>query len=389
MIIAGGAIMGITVGIRQVFGLYLAPISVDLGLGREVFAFGMGLMNLVWGLAAPFAGAVADRFGAGRVAVAGGIAYAAGLVAMTASGDGAQLVVGGLLIGVGLSGAGFTVVLGAVGRAAPPELRSAALGLVSVGGSIGQFVALPYAHYLIEASGWSASLLILAATTMLVVPLAFGIRGRGMVADAPARQTVAEAFREACGHTGFWLLTTGFFVCGFHLAFVAVHLPAYLIDKGMPNWLAAATLTLVGACNIIGTLVCGYLGQRFEKKRVLAGLYLARAMIFLLFLVFPVTEASVLAFGAAMGLLWLGTVPLTSGLVAFIFGPAYMSMLFGIVFFSHQIGGFLGAWLAGFAYDYLGSYDAIWWLSVALGLISAALHWPINERPVPRLAAAQ
>lgn len=286
-IIAGGAIMGITVGIRQVFGLFLAPVSVDLGLGREIFAFGMGLMNLVWGLAAPFAGAAADRFGAGRIAVMGGFFYAAGLAAMTVSGDGGQLLVGGLLIGIGLSGAGFTVVLGAVGRAAPDDSRTKALGLVSVGGSVGQFVALPFAHYLIDGTGWSASLLILAVTTMLVVPLAYGLKGRVVATAVPTRQTVTEAFREACGHAGFWLLTVGFFVCGFHLAFVAVHLPAYLIDKGLPSWLAAATLTLVGACNIVGTLACGYLGQRFEKKRVLSGLYLARATIFLLFLVFP------------------------------------------------------------------------------------------------------
>jgi MFS family permease len=381
--------MGITVGERQVFGLFLSPISAELGLGREVFAFGMGLMNLVWGLAAPFAGAVADRYGAGRVAVLGGVLYAVGLAAMTSSGEGGQLVLGGLLVGGGLSCAGFTVVLGAVGRAAPDDRRTAALGLASMGGSIGQFIALPYAHVLIDGFGWSVSLLVLALTTMLVVPLAAGIRGKTESLSAAATQTVAEAFREACGHRGFWLLTAGFFVCGFHLAFVAVHLPAYLDDKGMPSWLAAAALTVVGACNIVGTYLCGYFGQIFEKKNVLSALYLLRALIFLLFLMAPVSEVSVLAFGAAMGFLWLGTVPLTSGLVAQIFGPAYLSMLFGIVFLSHQVGGFLGAWLAGYLYDLFGTYNAMWWISVALGVMSAALHMPIDERPVPRFAAAR
>ncbi len=388
-VLSGGVIMGITAGIRQTFGLFLAPVSVDLDLGRETFAFGMGMMNLIWGLAAPFAGAAADRYGAGRVAVVGGLCYAVGLAIMTVAGEGGQLLVGGLLIGLGLSGAGYTVVLGAVGRAAPPEKRTLALGMASMGGSIGQFLALPYTHLLIDWLGWSASLLILAVTALLIVPLAYGIAGKHAEPDRHDSQTLTEAFHEARRHKGFWLLTAGFFVCGFHLAFVAVHLPAYLGDKGMPPWLAAATLTLVGVCNIVGTYFCGYFGQRYPKKSVLSLLYLARAAIFLVFIVAPVTETSVLLFGAAMGFLWLGTVPLTSGLVAYIFGPAYMSMLFGIVFFGHQLGGFLGAWLAGTAYDYLGSYDAMWWFSVALGIGSAALHWPIDERPVSRLVAAE
>ncbi len=387
-VLSGGVIMGITAGIRQTFGLFLAPISVDLNLGRETFAFGMGMMNLFWGLAAPVAGAAADRYGAGRVAVAGGLAYAAGLAVMTVSGEGGQLLVGGLLVGLGLSGAGYTVVLGAVGRAAPPEKRTLALGMASMGGSIGQFLALPYTHLLLDWLGWSSSLLILAVTALLIVPLAYGISGKHAEPDGRDTQTMAEAFHEARRHRGFWLLTAGFFVCGFHLAFVAVHLPAYLGDKGMPSWLAAATLTLVGVCNIVGTYFCGYFGQRYPKKSVLSLLYLARAAIFVVFIVTPVSETTVLLFGAAMGFLWLGTVPLTSGLVAYIFGPAYLSMLFGIVFFGHQVGGFLGAWLAGAVYDYLGSYDAMWWFSVALGVGSAALHWPIDERPVPRRAAA-
>jgi len=388
IILCAAVTLGISIGLRQSLGLFLTPISLDLGLGREVFALGVGLMNLVWGLLAPFAGAVADRYGVGRVAAAGGLAYAGGLLVMTLSGDGSQLILGGLLIGVGLSGTGFTVVLGAVGRAAPPERRSQALGLTSVGGSIGQFAALPFSHVLIEELGWAVSLVALAATALLMVALAAGLARSKLPQGEAANLGLAESLREARAHRGFWLLTAGFFVCGFHLAFVAVHLPAYLADAGMPSWLAAAALTLVGICNIVGTIACGWLGGRYPKKSVLSLLYLARAAIFLLFLLTPLSETSVLIFAATMGLLWLGTVPLTSGVVAAIFGPAYMSMLFGIVFLSHQVGGFLGAWMAGWLYDRFASYDAMWWLSVALGLASAALHWPIDERPLARLRAA-
>ncbi|MDJ0947718.1 MAG: MFS transporter [Alphaproteobacteria bacterium] len=388
VILCAGTILGVSVGIRQSFGLFLTPVSMEVGGGRELFALAMGLMNLVWGAAAPFAGAISDRYGTGRVAATGGLLYACGLVALTASGDGDQLILGGLLIGLGLGGTGFTVVLGAVGRAAPPERRSAALGVASVGGSIGQFAALPYAQALIDGFGWSLALLLLAVTALLMVLLARGTVGQAAARAEQTDQTLREAFEEARRHGGFCLLTAGFFVCGFHLAFVAVHLPAYLGDQGMPGWLGATALAVIGLCNIIGTYVCGVLGGRYPKKTVLSLLYLARAGIFVGFLVVPVSEASILALSAALGFLWLGTVPLTSGLVAHIFGPAWMSMLFGIVFLSHQVGGFLGAWLAGWFYDLSGSYEIMWWLSVALGLASAALHWPIAERPVARLRAA-
>ena len=387
VLLSAGAILSLTMGIRQSLGLFLTPISADLGLGRETFALGIGLTNLVWGLGAPLAGAVADRFGAARVTLVGGLFYAIGLLAMTVSGDGTQLIVGGLILGLGLSGAGFSVVLGAVGRAVPPERRSAALGLASVGGSIGQFLALPISHVLIANIGWIISLIVLAAAAAIIAPLAYGLARSAQPQRATPEISLRAAFAEACGHRGFWLLTAGFFVCGFHLAFVAIHLPAYVADKGLPSWLAASALTLVGLFNIIGTYGCGVLGQRFPKKSVLSLLYLLRALIFLAFIIVPLSEATVLLFGAAIGLLWLGTVPLTSGLVATIFGPTYMSMLFGIVFLSHQVGGFLGAWLAGALFDLLGSYTIMWWLSVGLGLASAALHWPISESPVPRLAA--
>ncbi len=385
-VLCGGVIMALSLGVRQSFGLFLAPVSVDVGGGRELFALGLGLMNLVWGLAAPFAGAVADRFGAARVAAAGVLAYAAGLIAMTLSGDGGQLLVGGVLVGLGLSGAGFTVVLGAVARAASPQRQSLALGLATMGGSIGQFAALPVAQLLIDSGGWAPALLIIAAAMLGALPLAAGL-GRSVPrthAGTHDRQALGAALSGAGRHGGFCLLTTGFFVCGFQLAFVAVHLPPYVVDLGYPPWLATQALMLVGICNVAGTWLCGHLGQRHSRKDVLTLLYLGRAVVFLAFVIVPVSEASILAFGAAMGFLWLGTVPLTSGVVAAIFGPRYLSTLFGIVFLGHQLGGFLGAWLAGRMFDVLQSYEVMWWLCVVLSLAAAALHWPIDERPLER-----
>ena len=388
IIICAGSIIGLSVGLRQAMGLFLDPISVQLGLGRETFALAMGLMNLFWGLGAPFAGAIADRYGAGRVAVLGGTAYAAGLLIMMTSPNGEHLLVGGTLIGLGLSGTGFTVVLGVVGRSTPDHLRSQALGLASVGGSIGQFAALPYTYTMIEGFGWMAALGILAATAFLIVPLAYGIAGKPQENASAGSQSIRQALGTASNIPSFWLLNAGFFVCGFHLAFVGIHLPAFLADKGFAPWLATAALTAVGVTNIIGVYAFGTLGGLYSKKMLLSGLYLARAAIFFLFIITPINEASVLLFGATMGFLWLGTVPLTSGLVGDIFGTRYMSMLFGIVFLGHQFGGFLGAWLAGMAFDRFGSYDPIWWLSVLLGLLSAALHWPIDEREIPEMRAA-
>ncbi len=385
VIVAAGAILGLTMGFRQSLGLFLGPVSAELGAGRGTFAFAVGLMNLTWGVAAPFTGAIADRHGAGRVAAVGGALYAAGLLALSASGDGGQLMLAGVLLGLGLSGTGFSVVLGAVGRTAPPEKRSTALGAASVGGSIGQFVCLPYAQGLIDGFGWSTALAIMAASALLMVALARGVAGHRAGTAAARGQTLGEAFAEACAHRDFWLLSAGFFVCGFHLAFVAVHLPAFVADGGLPGWIGASALAVIGLCNIVGTYGCGMLGARYPKKSVLGLLYLSRAAVFLLFAVLPVSQGSVLVLAALLGFLWLGTVPLTSGLIAHIFGPAWMSMLFGIVFLSHQVGGFLGAAMAGWVYDRLGSYDVMWWLSVALGVISAALHWPIDERPLPRL----
>ncbi len=389
IIVCAGSILGLTMGIRQGLGLFLPPISAHLGVGREAFALSMGLMNLFWGLGAPVAGAIADRYGATPVAVAGGVAYAAGLLVMMISQSGDQLLWSGVLIGLGLSGAAFTVVLGVVGRATPEHLRSRALGLTSVGGSIGQFAALPYIHVMIGGFGWYVALAILAATAFLIVPLAFGLATRADEQPPQDNQSLGEALRSASRVPSFWLLNAGFFVCGFHLAFVGIHLPAFLADKGFAPWLATAALTTVGLTNIIGVYYCGVLGGLYSKKKLLAVLYLARAAAFFIFIMLPVTEFSVLLFGAIVGFLWLGTVPLTSGLVGHLFGTRYMSMLFGIVFLGHQFGGFLGAWLAGATFDRFGSYDAIWWLSIALGVISSALHWPIDERETSQVRPAQ
>lgn len=384
-----GAIMCVAVGARQTLGLFLTPISLDLGLGRETFALGMAVMNLLYGLGSPFAGAISDRFGAGRVVSVGALVYAAGLTAMTLSGEGEQFLLGGTLLGLGMSATGATVILGTVGRSVPPERRSRALGLVAMCGSTGQFLALPLTHMLIDGFGWVIALTVLALSALMIVPLAAGIAGSPAPAKAGEAQSMGQALVEARQTRSFWLLGAGFFVCGFHVAFVAIHFPAFLSDQGLAAWLGAAALTIIGVGNMVGSYVWGALGGRYPKKTMLSLLYLLRATLFLLLLLLPLSEPVVLMFSAVMGFLWLGTVPLTSALVGHIFGTRYMSMLFGIVFLSHQCGAFLGAWLAGYSYDMLGSYDAMWWLSIALGLGSALLHLPIEERPLPKTAAVE
>lgn len=381
VIVSAGMILGIVAGIRQGFGLFLLPMSTDLGVSREAFAFSMGLQNLIWGFGAPVAGAVADRYGPRLVAVAGIALYAAGIAVMAVDWGGNQLLASGFLVGVGMSGAGFSVVLSAVGRAAPPAHRAKALALASFGGSIGQLVALPYTHLLIAEIGWMTTLGILGLTSLFAVPLAMGLGPRVVPAEpAAGRLSLGAALGEAARDRSFVLLTIGFFVCGFQLAFIMIHLPPYLGDKGMAPWLGAAALTLVGVFNVAGTLACGWLGQRFEKRLVLTGLYLLRTGLLAGFMLAPLSEVSVLVFAAGMGLTWLPTIPLTNGLVAQLFGPTYLSTLFGVVFLSHQLGGFVGPWLGGLAYDWTGSYEAVWWICAGLGLLAALLHWPIDER---------
>ncbi len=388
IIACGGMIVTLVMGTRQSFGLFMRPIALELGLGRELLGLAFGLQNLVWGALSPFGGALSDRYGEARVSIAGAILFGLGLVVMGWAPSGGAVILAQFLVGLGLGGVGLSTVLGAVGRAATPEKRSMALGIVSAAGSVGQFLVVPGAQALMEQQGWQFALFVLAGMTFLVLPLSLGLGSARSAASRRAAQPIKAALSEAFASRSFALLTVGYFVCGFHVVFIAMHLPAYVADKGLAAWVGAAALAFVGLFNIVGTYTAGWLGGRYSKKNLLAFIYLARSAVFVVFLVAPTTEISVLVFAGAMGLLWLSTIPLTSGLVAHLFGPAWMSMLYGIVFFSHQIGSFLGSWLGGKIFDAFGSYDAMWWICVALGLVAAALNWPIVERPVARLQAA-
>lgn len=385
VVLCGGLILALSLGIRHSFGLFLQPMSSDLGWGREVFAFAIALQNLLWGMLQPFAGMIADRHGAGRVIAAGALCYAAGLALMAMSDSALALSLSaGALIGIGLSGTGFSVVYGVVARSVSSAQRSFALGVVAAAGSFGQFAMLPGTQFSISGMGWFTSLLVLAVVAALMAPL-----GRALVEPGTlsSTQSVREALREAKSHKGFWLLSFGFFACGFQIVFIAIHLPAYLGDRAMPAQTAATALALIGLFNIFGTLACGWLGGRFSKKSLLCGLYLLRGLVIAVFVALPVSPASVYAFAAAMGLLWLGSVPLTSGMVAQIFGVKYLSMLFGIVFLFHQVGSFFGAWLGGLLFDVTGSYQIVWIIAIALSGVAAILNWPIDERPLTRAAA--
>jgi predicted MFS family arabinose efflux permease len=387
LVFCAGTMLAINMGIRQTFGLYLRPVSQDLNLDRQVFSFAMALLNLTWGFAAPFAGALSDRLGAVRVGLLGTACYIAGLVLMATASGGGQIVFSGALIGLGIAGTGFTAVFGVIARAAPPEHRASALGMVTMGSAIGQFVSLPYTHTLIDATGWMTSLLILAGTAALMAPLAL-LMGRASGAGLPQsgiqNQSLGAALREAMRYPSFLLLTAGFFVCGFHLAAVAVHLPSFLADKGFSLGLGAMALTIVGGGNILGTYLFGRIGDVFPKRLALAGIYLGRGVIFLCLLYLPLSVPAVLIYAFVMGILWLGTVPLTSGLIVTFFGPRWLSTLYGIVFLSHQIGSFMGAWLGGWVYDHYRSYDLLWWAGIAVAVLAAILHLPIREAPAPR-----
>jgi len=388
VLVCGAIILTLGLGIRASFGLFLQPMSTDLGWGRSHFSFAMALSNLIWGLAQPFFGAWADKKGAGRVVAVSGLLYAGGLALMPFSTTPLMLdASAGLMVGLGLSGVSFGVVLGVVGRAFPPERRSLALGIASSGGSFGQFLMLPFGQLLISTLGWQTALLVLAGTILATVPLAAAMMEGRRPAATGAQQSLGEALREAGAHSGFWYLTAGFFVCGFQVAFISVHLPAYLLDVKMTPAVGATALALIGLFNIAGSFVAGYLGGRFSKKYLLSGIYVLRAVIIALFLVLPVSPLTVYLFSAGIGFLWLGTVPLTNGLVAQIFGVRFVSMLFGIVFLSHQIGSFTGVWLGGYLFDATGSYDLVWIGSIALGVIAAILNLPIDERPVVRAEA--
>ncbi|WP_434547847.1 MFS transporter [Pseudomonas helleri] len=387
VLLGSALILALSLGVRHGFGLFLPPMSAQFGWGREVFAFAIALQNLIWGLAQPFTGALADRFGAAKVVIVGGALYAVGLVLMGMSDSLLTLSLSaGLLIGIGLSGTSFSVILGVVGRALPPEKRSMGMGIASAAGSFGQFAMLPGTLGLIGWLGWSSALLVLGLLVAMIVPLVSMLKDRPMP-SLGGEQTLKEALREACTHSGFWLLAFGFFVCGFQVVFIGIHLPAYLVDQHLPATVGTTVLALIGLFNIFGTYTAGWLGGRMSKPRLLTALYLARAVVIVVFLWAPLSQFSAYLFGMAMGFLWLSTVPLTNGTVATMFGVRNLSMLGGIVFLFHQLGAFLGGWLGGVVYDQTGSYELIWQGSIVLSLLAAALNWPVRERPVARLQA--
>lgn len=389
IILSGCLVAILSFGERSSFGLFLGPMTEARGWTRETFALALAVQNLVWGAAQPVMGALADRYGTGRVLVLGGVLYAVGLYIASFAASPLVLQLGlGISVGVGLAAGSFTIVIAAFGRSVTPAKRSLAFGLATAAGSFGQFLFGPMTQALIEGVGWERTLVILAVAVTTIIPLAYALRGRSEAEIGVAPQTFREALSEAFGYRSYVLLVFGFFVCGFHLAFIAVHLPPYLTDLGMSPMLGGWALALIGLFNIVGSLSAGAIGARFSKSYTLSALYLGRALVILAFISVPVSPASVLIFAAAMGLMWLSTVPLTSGLVAVMFGTRYMATLFGFVFFSHQIGSFLGVWLGGRVYDQTGSYDLVWWISIVLGVFAALVHLPIRDAPAPRLAAA-
>lgn len=390
VILCAAIIVTLAMGVRQSFGLFLPQMSVSLDIGRESFGLAIAIQNLVFGLAQPFVGAIADRHGAGRVVASGTLIYVAGLAGAALAGDAIGLHLSfGLLIGFALSATTFVVLLGAVARVVPVERRGLAFGIVTAGGSLGQFLVVPAAQMLLGSLGYRSALLALAALVALSALLAIGVAGRP--ADQPAAdrpQSMGEALAEAGRHRGYWLLNAGFFVCGFHIAFIATHFPAWLSDRGLGLGIGASALALVGLFNIFGSYAFGLSADRMRKKYVLSGLYAARGVVIAAFLAMPLTPATALIFAAAMGFLWLGTVPLTSGLVGQMFGIRYLSTLYGIVFLSHQVGSFFGAWAAGLVYDRFGSYDSVWAASILLAIFAAIVHLPIRDAPIARLKPA-
>jgi MFS family permease len=389
LLAAGATILSIALGIRHGFGLFLQPMSADNGWGREVFAFAIAAQNLIWGAVQPVTGMLADRFGAAKTILGGAALYAAGLALMAFSQTPGELVFSaGLLIGLGLSGTTFAVVLGAVGRAVPPERRSRALGIATAIGSFGQFVMLPGTLSVIEWLGWSGALIVLAAVSASMAVLATGVAGETRPAAAHAEVGARAALREAFRHRGFRLLAFGFFVCGFQVVFIITHLPAFLVDRELSLSVGTNALALVGLANVAGAYLAGVWGGRYPKPALLSAIYAGRAVVILAFVWLPVTEASAYLFGLVIGILWMSTVPLTNGTIASVFGVRNLAMLCGVVFFVHQIGAFLGGWLGGYLYDLTGSYDKVWLIAVALSLFAAVINLPIREEPVARLRAA-
>ena len=392
LLMAAAFLVMVTLGIRQSFGLFLLPVTEALGTGREVFSLALALQNLLWGIASPFAGALADKFGAGRVAAIGTLFYAGGLVVMASFVSPSGLMMGQLMIGIGLGSAGVSIALGAVARAVAPEKRSLALGMVTSIGSFGQFAVLPVTQIFIDGYGWQVSLLLLSGLSASMLAscllMARDEKVREVRTADIANITMNGMLKTALSSTDYLLLTVGFFVCGIQVVFIATHLPTYLQDAGIGPEIASWALGLVGLFNIIGSLLAGWLGSFVSKAKLLAWLYLMRSVIIIGFLILPPSPMTALLFGAAMGLLWLGTIPLTSGLIVVFFGPAFLSMLYGVTFFSHQIGSFLGAWLGGWIYDNLGSYDLMWWIIIGSGVFAFIINLMIDERPKTLTTAA-
>lgn len=386
----GIAILIVSLGIRQSFGIFMLPISDTFGTGREFFSFTIALQNLLFGVFQPFVGMAADRWGPKRIIISGAIAYAAGLYLTSITTEATWLYLSlGALVGLGLSATSYVIILGAVARVVPAEHTAKAFGLTTAAGSFGMFAVIPGAQSLLSDFGWQTALQVFALMCCLMIAFASFIKNNKVSSSdsvtVDESQTLKEALKEAFNHRGYWLIHAGFFVCGFHVMFIATHLPSYLADKGLPAATAAMALAYVGVFNIFGSYFWGVMGDKFNKRYVMTSLYLIRSLVISAFVLLPVTVDTASIFGAAIGFCWLGTVPLTSGLVRQIFGARYMSTLYGLVFFTHQVGSFLGAWVGGRVYDYYGSYDPIWWSTVILAVCAAVIHLPINDRPVARL----
>jgi len=392
IIVSGCIIALLGFGPRSSLGFFLTPMSEIHNWGRDVFAFALAVQNLLWGVGQPFAGAIADRYGAPRVLALGTLLYASGLLLMAYSTTPTTLTLSaGVLIGFGLSGCSFTIVVGAFGKLLPDAWRSTAFGFGTAAGSFGQFLFSPLAVALIGTTGWHGALIVFAVLMLLILPLSIVLaapRKPVTTGTVATPQSYKQALVEAFGHRSYVLLVIGFFTCGFQLAFTTVHLPAYLADRGLSAEIGGWTVAAIGLFNIIGSITSGYLGSRMPKRYILSAIYFGRAISIAIFVLLPVTPVTTLVFGAVTGLLWLSTVPPTSSLVAVMFGTRWLAMLFGIAFFSHQVGGFLGVLLGGFAFEKFGSYDPVWWLSVLFGVLSAVINLPIVEKPVARPLAA-